>query len=277
MELSQGALIGILVAVLVADMLVVVIALAWTQIRRRRHITTPTGNAPAMGAGSPAMGPRPGPVAMSAYPAASSTSTANSVGRGMTPMVPTAVVPPPAESNADALTGLLTNAAWSRIVVDEEARIRRYRRPATIVMVELQGLDRLIEFMGPASVDRIVPAVADQLRRDARESDHVARLGIGRFAVLLPETDEILAINYVERVRRACDLWLESGSVALRMAMGWASSAADGSLSDAEGLATDRMFIELRRAERNAGPTDPPPGAARASGGNGGMAPAYNN
>ena len=124
-------------------------------------------------------------------------------------------------------------------------------------MVEFQGLDRLVELMGPSSVDRIVPAVADTLRRDARASDHVARLGTGRFAVLLPETDEILAINYVERVRRACDLWLESGAVALRMAMGWASSATDGSLSDAEGLATDRMFIELRRAERQSTPSGP--------------------
>ncbi len=63
------------------------------------------------------------------------------------------------------------------------------------------------------------------------------------------------------------------------MAMGWASSAADGSLSDAEGLATDRMFIELRRAERRSAPSGPgdPPGATRANDGNGGMEPAFNN
>ncbi len=272
MELTQGALIGILAAVLAADILVVVIALAWTQVRRRRgHAAAAAGNQPPVGhagAGMPPMASRPGPVPMAGYTPAPVASAASAVGRGMTP-----VMTPP-ETSTDALTGLLNNAAWSRIVVDEEARIRRYRRPATIVMVELQGLDRLIDLMGPASVDRIVPALADQLRRDARESDHVARLGLGRFAILLPETDEILAINYVERVRRACDLWLESGAVALRMAMGWASSAADGSLTDAEGLATDRMFIELRRAERTAGPSDPPPGAARASGG---MEPAFNN
>jgi diguanylate cyclase (GGDEF)-like protein len=277
MELSQGALIGILAAVLAADILVVVIALAWTQIRRRRSraAASAASSATAATTGTPTMGPRTGPVGMATYPAGAggvgAMGGAAAGGRGLA-----TVSAPPAEANADALTGLLTHAAWTRILADEQARIRRYRRPATIVMVELQGLDRLVELMGPASVDRIVPAVADTLRRDAREADHVARLGSGRFAILLPETDEILAINYVERVRRACDLWLESGAVALRMAMGWASSAADGSLADAEGLATDRMFIELRRAERTSTPSGPgdPPGAARA---NGGMEPAFNN
>ena len=78
-----------------------------------------------------------------------------------------------------------------------------------------------------------MPAVADTIRRLAREADFVARVGDGRFAVLLPETDEIRAINYVERVRRTCDLWLESGAVALKLAMGWASASGDDSLLDA--------------------------------------------
>ena len=159
--------------------------------------------------------------------------------------------PPPRPANdptTDPLTGLLMATAWSRIVVDEEARIRRYHRPATIVIIEIEGLDRLVARLGPSSVDRIVPAVADTLRRGAREADHVARLATGRFAILMPETDEILAINYVERVRKACDLWLESGAVSLRLAIGWASSTGDGSLVDAEALATDRMYGELRRA-----------------------------
>ncbi len=69
----------------------------------------------------------------------------------------------------------------------------------------------------------------------------------------MPETDEILAINYIERVRKACDLWLESGAVSLRLAVGWASSTGDGSLVDAEALATDRMYGELRRVTRSNG------------------------
>ena len=154
------------------------------------------------------------------------------------------------EPSSDALTGLLSSSRWVAVVADEDARIRRYRRAATIVMIELDGLDRLAARLGDAAGERLVPAVADTIRRLAREADFVARLGDGRFAVLLPETDEVQAINYVERVRRTCDLWLESGAVALRLAMGWASASGDDSLHDAGRVATERMFSEIHRNAR---------------------------
>jgi diguanylate cyclase (GGDEF)-like protein len=157
---------------------------------------------------------------------------------------------PPEEPTNDALTGLLSASRWARVVSDEDARIRRYRRAATIVMIELDGLDRLTTRLGDAAGERLVPAVADTIQRLAREADFVARLGDGRFAVLLPETDEIQAINYVERVRRTCDMWLESGAVALRLAMGWASASGDESLQDAGRVATERMFAEIHRNAR---------------------------
>ena len=157
---------------------------------------------------------------------------------------------PVEEPSSDGLTGLLSASRWAAVVADEDARIRRYRRAATIVMIELDGLDRLTARLGDAAGERLVPAVADTIRRLAREADFVARLGDGRFAVLLPETDEVQAINYVERVRRTCDLWLESGAVALRLAMGWASAAGDDSLHDAGRVATERMFVEIHRNAR---------------------------
>ena len=163
----------------------------------------------------------------------------------------------PEGQSSDALTGLLSPSRWGRVVADEDARVRRYRRPATIVMIELDGLERLTARLGDAAGDRLVPAVADTIRRLAREADFVARVGDGRFAVLLPETDEIQAINYVERVRRTCDLWLELGAVALKLAMGWASASGDDSLLDAGRIATERMFAEVHRnarRERRPGP-----------------------
>jgi diguanylate cyclase (GGDEF)-like protein len=157
---------------------------------------------------------------------------------------------PMEEPASDALTGLLSPSRWATVIADEDARVRRYRRAATIVMIELDGLERLTARLGDAAGERLLPAVADTIQRLAREADFVARLGDGRFAVLLPETDEIQAINYVERVRRTCDIWLESGAVALRLAMGWASAAGDDSLHDAGLVATERMFAEIHRNAR---------------------------
>jgi diguanylate cyclase (GGDEF)-like protein len=156
----------------------------------------------------------------------------------------------PATSRTDPLTGLLTLNEWNRIVADEEARVSRYRHTATVVIIELDGFERLIATLGREAGDRVLPALADALSRNARAADHLARLGPSRFGVLLPETAEVEAINFVERVRQACDLWLESGAIALHLSMGWASPGPESSLADAIALAQERMFAEQRRAER---------------------------
>lgn len=259
MELSQDTLLAILAAVLIADVVVVVVALVWTQIQKRRNRdevpapVSPAAQTPDRTmSGATAVMSRPFPTAT----APSATSGSYPAGApAFMAQGPSAPGPGAGGGDAsiDTLTGLLSAGAWSRTVVDEEARIRRYHRPATVVIIEVEGLDRLVSRLGPASVDRIVPAVGDTIRRGAREADQVARLATGRFAVLMPETDEILAINFIERVRKACDLWLESGAVSLRLAIGWASSTGDGSLVDAEALATDRMYGELRRVTRSNG------------------------
>ena len=157
-----------------------------------------------------------------------------------------------ATAGVDAVTGLMGPGAFTRLVAAENVRMQRYHRPATVAIFELGGLDRLMDRLGTDAVDRIVPALADTMTRLGRDVDHVARLAPGRFGVLLPETDEVAAINYVERVRRACELWLESGAIALSLAIGWAGTTGDPSLIEAQRLATDRMYAELRREARKA-------------------------
>jgi hypothetical protein len=66
----------------------------------------------------------------------------------------------------------------------------------------------------------------------------------------MPETDEIQAINYVERVRTECERWLEAGEVSLRLSLGWASPSAVGELDTALRTAEERMYAERRRAAR---------------------------
>jgi diguanylate cyclase (GGDEF)-like protein len=157
----------------------------------------------------------------------------------------------------DSLTGMLDAVAFEEVMAQEEAREQRYGHPATVIVFELDGLQKLVDRLGPDTGDRIETAVGDTIKRLARRADHVARLERGRYAVLLPETDEVAAINYVERIRRACELWLESGAIAMRLAIGWASTSGDSGLSGAVRIATDRMRQELRRNARMAGEITP--------------------
>jgi diguanylate cyclase (GGDEF)-like protein len=155
------------------------------------------------------------------------------------------------------LTGLLDEPSFKEALAHEDAREQRYGRPATVVVFELDGLSKIVDRLGSNTGDRIEVALADTIARLARRADYVARLERGRYGVLLPETDEVAAINYVERIRRACELWLESGAIAMRLAIGWASTGGDVKLGAAIRTATDRMRIESRRNERSAGDEDP--------------------
>ena len=129
----------------------------------------------------------------------------------------------------------------------EEARSGRYGRPVSVVVAELDGLDKLAELLGADVADKLIPPVAEALRKSARAADRVARLSHNRFGVLLVETDEVRAINYVERVRSACDTWLEASAIAVRLSIGWASPATDGDLRSAVRIAEHRMHREQRR------------------------------
>jgi diguanylate cyclase (GGDEF)-like protein len=156
----------------------------------------------------------------------------------------------------DPLTGLLDAVSFKEVLAHEDAREQRYGRPSTVVVFELDGLSKIVDKLGPNTGDRIEVALADTIARLARRADYVARLEAGRYGVLLPETDEVAAINYVERIRRACDLWLESGAIAMRLAIGWASAGGDIQLAAATRTATDRMRLESRRNARMVGEAD---------------------
>jgi diguanylate cyclase (GGDEF)-like protein len=150
-------------------------------------------------------------------------------------------------SATDPATGLDLGPAWARWLTEEDARVQRFRRPATIVLVELSGLDRLADRLGDEAAGRLIPPIAMTMRKNARATDHLARLGPTRFGAILTETDEIRAINFVERIRSACDIWLEAGAVMLRLSVGWAEISADRPAEVAFPDAEGRLFEERQR------------------------------
>ena len=80
--------------------------------------------------------------------------------------------------------------------------------------------------------------------------DRIARLSNRSFGVLLPETDEVQAINFVERVRTTCDLWLASGAMSLKLAIGWAEANPGRTIEVALGMAENRLNAERGFAAR---------------------------
>jgi len=153
----------------------------------------------------------------------------------------------------DPETGLDNRWAWDRLVREENQRKRRYNRTISVVVAELFGIDDLAQRVGRDAADRLIFAIGEALRRYSRSSDRIARVDTARFYLLLPETDEANVVHFVERVRRACDLWLEAGAVALHLSMGSATSGPDEPIEAAMVIARERLITEFRRGARRTG------------------------
>ncbi len=116
--------------------------------------------------------------------------------------------PPRIRRKRDAPTGpdqrrprkdvpLDTRRDWNAALAQEEARGLRYDSPAAVLIVDIGPVPAL-------RVERAAGLVGATVRHHARETDRVARVGPGRFHVLLPETLEPEAAVLAERIRRAC-------------------------------------------------------------------------
>ncbi len=147
----------------------------------------------------------------------------------------------------DSLTGLEGPDAWQRALVAEVARAARYAHPMTVVVLEVEGLVELGEAMGEDAARHALHEAAQALRRETRTSDLCFRVGSTRFGVILPETDEVAAINYVERVRESTPERLPMGGRGLRLSFGWASPAPGESPNTLVRRADQRMIAELLR------------------------------
>jgi diguanylate cyclase (GGDEF)-like protein len=165
------------------------------------------------------------------------------------PISPPQATPPTEPSGwSDPLTGADGPRFWDRILASETARARRYSRPATVGLVEVTGLDRLAIHWGPQVAERVLVAVGRTIAREVRSSDHVARIGPGRFAVLLTETNEVAAINCFERIRSDCETGLGPARVDVLIGFGWASPPPKADLRQALELADKRLAADLRQS-----------------------------
>jgi diguanylate cyclase (GGDEF)-like protein len=142
---------------------------------------------------------------------------------------------------ADAETGLDGPEFWRRLLLAEVARSARYGCPLTIVLLDVDGLQDIMQAWGLQVARHTLREAAQALRRMARTSDYCTRISATRFGILLTETGEIEAINFVERVREQCARSLPPGAESVRLAFGWASPRAGESPDDVVRRAEGRV------------------------------------
>ena len=253
---TQDAIVVVLIAAIFANLMLAVGLMVGPRIRARRERAVAAGHRSIEVSTTAIPRTLAGAAPMPVVPGSSIVPDLEAAAlRRRAAVQPETASPAPADSDGpakDAITGFELVASWSKWLAEEGARIERYGRHSTMVLVELPGIDRVAERLGQEAADRLIPPIAATMRRNARASDSLAQLGRARFGALLTETDEVRAINYVERVRAACDVWLESGAVALRLAIGWAEIGANQPPEVALAAAERRLNEERQRLRARA-------------------------
>ncbi|MCP4118844.1 MAG: GGDEF domain-containing protein [Desulfobacteraceae bacterium] len=131
----------------------------------------------------------------------------------------------------DPLTGLLNRRFMEKILEREFQRSRRYRSDLAVIFLDLDKFKVINDSFGHDQGDAALIHVADALMANKRKMDVAVRFAGDEFVVILPDTDQFKARQYIDRVRRCLDchpVKTAGNSFHVRLSSGVASALEEG-------------------------------------------------
>lgn len=156
-------------------------------------------------------------------------------------------------ATSDALTGLHNKLAFDAVLQPEYQRARTENRPLSVALLEIDAFKEVNDTHGRPAGDSAIRQVASMLTDANRTGDSVARLGGGRFALLLRGANGEGAYAYAERLRKTISgKPFVHGSVEIRL------KVSVGIAGLVEGITTpgnlvDRADVALSQAKKKNG------------------------
>jgi len=106
-------------------------------------------------------------------------------------------------ADTDELTGIPNLRGFTVLARREMARAARYERPLSILFLDIDRFKSINDRFGHAAGDRALKMVVEQMRRQMRKGDVMARIGGDEFVMLLPESQAAEAAIVAERICEA--------------------------------------------------------------------------
>jgi len=104
-------------------------------------------------------------------------------------------------ASTDSLTGAMSRAAIFEQARREIARAKRYGKPLSCILIDLDHFKAINDSFGHGVGDLVLKEIATVCSRWLRACDYFGRIGGEEFVVLLPETGFDGAIEVAERLR----------------------------------------------------------------------------
>ncbi len=108
-------------------------------------------------------------------------------------------------SITDELTGLYNRRYLNQRLDREVVRAKRYKRPLTAIMIDIDYFKNFNDLNGHLLGDEILRKVANILENNIRKADILARYGGEEFIVLLPEINKAQAFRVADKLRQTIE------------------------------------------------------------------------
>jgi len=106
------------------------------------------------------------------------------------------------QSIKDGLTGCFNRGKFDEDITVETARSKRYKRPLSLLMIDIDWFKNYNDFHGHPKGDELLKKIVNIFRQNARITDRIYRYGGEEFAVLLPETGQENALYTAKRFQK---------------------------------------------------------------------------
>lgn len=153
----------------------------------------------------------------------------------------------------DSLTGLLNHIAFKLRLEGELDRSRREGQPISLAMLDIDYFKKINDTYGHPMGDRVIQGLAQLMSKRLRKFDILGRYGGEEFAVAMPNTQPVVAIDIMNELReRFGKLRFESGQGEFTCT--FSCGVAHALLSDTMASlvnAADEALYQAKRSGRN--------------------------
>ena len=139
------------------------------------------------------------------------------------------------KAREDVLTGLPNRAAYNDIMAHQLENWKRYQKPLTIVICDLDFFKRVNDNYGHLAGDKVLSLVAKLLFKGTRGSDFVTRYGGEEFVIIMPSTEAVKAERAMNKIRRligSSPFNYHGKPISITMSFGLSEAVAGDSIED---------------------------------------------
>ena len=155
-------------------------------------------------------------------------------------------------SLTDALTGVGSRKLLEDRLQAEAARAKRYKRPFSVSIIDLDNFKTINDVLGHATGDDALRKLAVCMKQQKRNPDVLARYGGDEFVILMPETKAEDAFTLMERIRAEVQKIHIAENISMTISSGIAQSIPESNDGSSDVIRrADLALYEAKSSGRN--------------------------